>query len=109
MPGLCVEETKLIHIIYYARVSERGLCISSISLTRELVRNENDQALPQTYCVINVEVGDSDLCNKPFRFVTLEFENHCSRSGGFPLPVCHGSLGSLMKPVDTSLESCFNA
>lgn len=37
MPDLCGGETKLKHIVHYARVSERGLCISSISLTEILL------------------------------------------------------------------------
>lgn len=46
MPGLWGEETKLKHIVHYARVSGRGFCIRSISLTREL-RNENIRPCPR--------------------------------------------------------------
>lgn len=48
----------------------------------ELIRNENSQASPQSYCIINSGVWHRDLCfNKPSRIVgcTLKLEKHCSR------------------------------
>lgn len=54
---------------------------SSSSITKELVKNANSQALPQTCQIRNSEGGPGDLCIKRSSccfWCPLEFENLCS-------------------------------